>query len=68
MASCIKMQNDVAACSRMLQRDMLPPVRACCCRKCCRRFKHFVARQFARQFAGHFKSFLALSLLSLEHF
>jgi hypothetical protein len=33
----------VAACSSMLQPDMLPPVQACCSRTCCRLFEHVAA-------------------------
>jgi hypothetical protein len=40
MASCNKMQHNVAACSSMLQPDMFPPVRTCC-------------RMFAHVAAGH---------------
>ncbi len=37
----------VAACSSMLQLDMLPPVRACCSRTCCRLFEHVAAGHVA---------------------
>ncbi len=33
----------VAACSSMLQPDMLPPVQACCSRTCCRLLEHVAA-------------------------
>ncbi len=45
--SCNKMQHEVAACSSMLQQDMLPTVRACCSRTCCSLFKQVATRHVA---------------------
>jgi hypothetical protein len=47
MASCNKMQHDVAAFSSMLQPDMLPTVEACCNQTCCRLFKHVAAEHIS---------------------